>query len=357
MENKMNEILNVLHKWDNKRINILKNGTIQICHVPHVASQAWLHKIYNGLADEQIDKIEDELNLKIPIDFREFYKICNGINIFSNSLSISGMKLSYERTGEEAIQPYCIIVTNYGRPEGCPDSWIFFGSYQWDGSKVFFDLKNGLDSSKVYYSEEDSLEIKKEWPDFYTFLLDETQRLSELFDENGVELDDSISTIPVKGCNDMNIAAMPVEECINIDIPKILKTKYNKLPFNEVSLGYTTITIYPLTKIKDFVNVNWLVIGDEDLCGDLICIDTKTDSFPVYLVTLSGELEPDYLSSSFDNFVEILKMLSVISKGRDNPIKLEKNLVPKNIKNSFLNNIKEKNPNCDMQFWENIFEI
>lgn len=139
--------------------------------------------------------------------------------------------------------------------------------------------------------------------------------------------------------------------------PKILKTKYNKSPFKEVSLGYTTITIYPLTKIKEFVKENWLVIGDEDLCGDLICIDTKTNSFPVYLVPVSDDLEPDYISSSFDNFVEILKMLSIISEGRDNPIRLESNMVPENIKNDYLNSIKEKNPNCDMQFWENIFEI
>ena len=142
-----------------------------------------------------------------------------------------------------------------------------------------------------------------------------------------------------------------------MDIAKILNIKYNNLPFNEVSFGYTTVTIYPLTKIKDFVKANWIVIGEEDLCGDLICIDAKNNSFPVYLVPLSDELEPDYISSSFDNFVEILKMLSVISQGRDNPIKLQKNPMPENIKDNFLSNIKEKNPNCEIQFWENIFEV
>lgn len=197
MENKMSVISNTLNKWGDKGKNILKNGTIQICHVPHIAPQSWFHEIYNGLSDEQIDSIEKKLHTKIPIDLREFYKICNGINIFSDSLSVSGLKLSEERFGEEAIQPYSIFITNYGRPKGCPDSWLFFGRYRWDGSKVFFDLKNGFDSSRVYYIEKDSLKIKKEWPDFFSFLLDETQRLSEMFDENGVKVDENASTIPV----------------------------------------------------------------------------------------------------------------------------------------------------------------
>jgi SMI1 / KNR4 family. len=197
MESKISLTFDILYTWENKGKNILKNGTIQIGKVPHIAPQAWFHEIYNKLSDEQIDTIEEELHAKIPLDFRKFYKICNGINIFSDSLSISGLKLSEERIGEEAIQPYSIFITNYGRPEGCPNTWIFFGRYRWDGSKVFFDLKNGLDSSRVYYIERDSLKIKKEWPDFFSFILDETQRLSKMYDENGKKLDLNASTIPV----------------------------------------------------------------------------------------------------------------------------------------------------------------
>lgn len=142
-----------------------------------------------------------------------------------------------------------------------------------------------------------------------------------------------------------------------MSIPKIFNIKYKQLPSSQVSLGYTTITIYPLAEINNFIKDNWLIIGNEDLCGDLICIDTKIGTLPVYLVPLTDELEPDYIASSFDNFADILKVLVSISINRESPMRLEKNQVPKSVKDDFLNNIKEKNPNCDIHFWENIFEI
>lgn len=138
-------------------------------------------------------------------------------------------------------------------------------------------------------------------------------------------------------------------------IDKKFALKYNKLPFKQVSFGYTTISIYPLDEINEIFKERWLVIGDEDLCGDLICVDSMDSSFPVYLIPLE-DLEPDYISSSIDNFIEILKMLQILSEGRKNPVELENNPLPKNIRQNFLNRIKEKNPNCELQFWESIFE-
>jgi hypothetical protein len=138
-------------------------------------------------------------------------------------------------------------------------------------------------------------------------------------------------------------------------IPEELIKKFYKIPFNEVSFGYTTISIYHLVKIREIIEDRWLIVGNEDLCGDSICIDIIDNSFPVYLAPLE-DLETDCISSSFDNFIEILKILNTLSEGRKNPVELENNPLPENIRENFLSKVEEKNPDCELQFWESIFE-
>jgi hypothetical protein len=147
-------------------------------------------------------------------------------------------------------------------------------------------------------------------------------------------------------------------------VPKAYKSKLNSIPFHEVSLGYTTITIFTSKDIKNFlisenkyINQNFIAIGNEDLCGDIFCIDTSIDSLPVFLVPMTNDLKPEYISSSFDNFVNILILLKGISANRDNPVKLEQNPVPEELKKIFLNYISIANPDCEKQFWEELFEL
>ena len=59
---------------------------------------------------------------------------------------------------------------------------------------MLYDLsKNDF---KVYRCESDSIKILQEWPDLWTWLGTEIERLSQLFDENGVEYDEDTPTIP-----------------------------------------------------------------------------------------------------------------------------------------------------------------
>lgn len=147
-------------------------------------------------------------------------------------------------------------------------------------------------------------------------------------------------------------------------IPATFFTKLNSINFHEISIGYTTITIYPSDSLEDMQTTgidhltdNFIVFGDEDVCGDLLCIDTSNGSLPVYLVPLDNEIDPECISISFDNFINILHLLKDISIGRDNPVKLEENPVPKNIEKNFLNYIIMQNPDCEIKYWEELFEI
>jgi hypothetical protein len=146
-------------------------------------------------------------------------------------------------------------------------------------------------------------------------------------------------------------------------IPATFIEKLNKINFNEVSIGYTTITIYPSDSLEDmqitgidYLSDKFIVFGNEDVCGDLLCVDTSNNSLPVYLVPLDNEIDSECISISFDNFINILHLLRDISIGRENPVKLERNPVPKNIEQNFINYIIMQNPDCEIQYWEELFE-
>lgn len=196
MSNQIDEIIEILNRWKNGGKKKLSNGTELICHVPHVAPEAWLHEIYAPLSKENIESLENAVPLKLPQEYKEFLLRTNGINIFSDSLSIWGLRKSYSRSGDEAIQPYDVISMNKERPKNCPDTWLFFAGYSWDGTRLFFDLSSERDSGKVYRCERYNARIIQEWPSLGEFLTSEVERLSKLFDEKGVEYDENMPTCP-----------------------------------------------------------------------------------------------------------------------------------------------------------------
>lgn len=192
MNNKFENIISTLNKYEGAGKRKLENGTMTICHVPHRAPEAWLHEIYTGLSEEQVNELENDMPIPLPNDYRAFLKIYNGINIFSDSLSVFGV-----RDSDSSIQPYDIIDENMEAPEGAPESWLFFGGYSWDGTMVMFDLSEGTENNKVYLCARESANILYEWNDFWSWLSEETDRLSKMFDLNGVKLDKDAPTCPV----------------------------------------------------------------------------------------------------------------------------------------------------------------
>jgi hypothetical protein len=195
MGTEFESILGTLRKWEDNGMKMLENGTKLICHVPHIAPRAWLHKVYAGIDDAKIDEIRTRLRVELPKDFTDFLKCANGINIFSDSLSIWGLRTSYARTGDEAIQPYDLVTLNEEEKGRNQTSQLIFGSYSWDGSVMLFDL--GLSDSKVYRCMNGSLKKIQEWNTLWEWLAVEVERLSRLFDEKGIEYDENNPTIPV----------------------------------------------------------------------------------------------------------------------------------------------------------------
>lgn len=194
MPRNYNVILEKLRRWKSNETQTLSNGTVLICKVPHIAPQAWLHRLYGPLTEEKISQLDSKLTKKLPKDFRDFLSNFNGVNIFSDSISIWGVKTSYVRTGEEAFQPYDLCDLNDEKSNEISDEWLVFGSYSWNGSYMVYNINRDIE--KVFRCDNDSNEILQEWPDLFTWLSGEIDRLSLLFDENGVEYDEDTPTIP-----------------------------------------------------------------------------------------------------------------------------------------------------------------
>lgn len=186
------ELIEIIYQWGEEKIT--GNGTILVCHVPHVAPEAWLHEIYSPLTEEDILKLEKELQKSLPTDLKQFYTFANGINIFSDSLSIWGQRNSYEREGEAIFLPYDMVSLNEENNWYCPKGWIYFGSYSWDGSQMVFDLTS--DKKKILRVKNGSTEILNEWSTFSEWLSSEINRLAKFFDTKGKEINPEIPTTP-----------------------------------------------------------------------------------------------------------------------------------------------------------------
>lgn len=197
MDNNFQDIIKSLRTWETGGNKVLENGTELICQTPHIAPQAWLHILYPSLKVEQIKEYEMRFPNQFPSEYSGFLEMTNGINIFSDSLSIWGLRNNYERIGDRAIQPYDILALNTERPKGCPSSWLFFGSYSWDGTRMMFDLGESFEINRVYRCARRSTQILQEWPNFWNWLTSEVERIGKLFDPNGVKYDKKAPTAPL----------------------------------------------------------------------------------------------------------------------------------------------------------------
>ncbi len=194
MNNEFELLFKLLREREKCGIKTLERGTELICSVPLLAPKAWLHTIYAKLSDEQINSILKDSIIEFPEDYIEFLKRANGINVFSDNLSIWGLRTSYSREGDDSVQPYDVLALNEEEIRKSPNGWFYFGSYSWDGSEMLYDLKS--DNKKVYRCLNGSKNVIQEWADLWTWLSSEIERISKLFDDNGYEYDENVPTVP-----------------------------------------------------------------------------------------------------------------------------------------------------------------
>lgn len=187
------EILKIIYEAKAFGARTLDDGTQLIGRVPHVAPEAWLHKVFPRLRQSDITQLEKEvLPRKIPTTYRSFLASCsNGLGLFSGSLALYGLRKNYIRTGDSVWQPYAIETPNiYERPRDASNSVFFIGGYNWDGSRLY------LENEGAFRCASNSTKLLNEWNGFWEMLTSEVRRLSALFDHQGREKDPNVPTTP-----------------------------------------------------------------------------------------------------------------------------------------------------------------
>lgn len=163
-----------------------------IGHLPKIAPYAWLHQIFSPLGHSDIKKMEEELSINLPPTLKPFFSFANGLNIFSNSLSIYGMRRPIKRS-ELAFEPFEIKTPNlFERPRDAKSEYFFIGGYNWDGSLLFINTEDG----KVYRCLRNSAKKLNQWDDLFSMLSSEIDRLKTHFDQNGYEINEEVPTTP-----------------------------------------------------------------------------------------------------------------------------------------------------------------
>lgn len=196
-------------------VNTYSNGIKYIIKNDPLVARS-LHSYFNPLTDEQIQKLEDDVNhvqkaiYVFPKWYKEFLKTTNGLNIFMNSISLFGEQTPIvnnekygkteallERKNSEWLAPYNLRYTNSVKfSEEAQNRWLVIGSYKYDGTQIAWDFKK--EKIIAMYSLPATTSLKKlkkmqecdyesmiicEWENFESFFVTETERLSKIFEQ------------------------------------------------------------------------------------------------------------------------------------------------------------------------------
>jgi hypothetical protein len=173
----------------------LRDGTLLIRKNPVRAdkrfSGSYLHEVYSSLSEEQIRELEMLIGRSLPPDLRNFFGQANGLNLFSGSLSIQGLRKNYTRDPSIRLP----ISLEYGnvldRPAGQLKEnmdHVRFGFFSaGDGAELAIKLRG--DRTIYAFPRYELGPTLFEWPDLETMLLSEIDRMTSLFKEGSGAVD------------------------------------------------------------------------------------------------------------------------------------------------------------------------
>lgn len=186
-------INNLLKKFEPLGVEKTLSGAKLIGKAEFIAPNAWLHKIYRPLTENEIQEVENILGTNIPLSYKQLLKESNGCKFFNTTLSLDGFRRNYKRDEENIWQPFDLCITNVDeRLFGASENIFFIGGYDWDGSLIYIDKI----SDQVKRCSVDNITPINIWQNLEIFLKEEIIRLESMFSLNGKQLNENTSTTP-----------------------------------------------------------------------------------------------------------------------------------------------------------------
>jgi hypothetical protein len=153
----------------------------------------------------------------------------------------------------------------------------------------------------------------------------------------------------------------PKIKIMSAEIPKAL---YDFLKKSEnLSIGYSEITYLEPDEVREQQagyhddagsdwKSEWIVIASDQM-GDPIFVDTSMDSLPVFTAMHGeGSWDPTRIADNLESFKVLVESLRKISVGRESPVELESNPIPKKDVDILIQEIEMTNPVSESSYWK-----
>ncbi|SEQ92889.1 SMI1 / KNR4 family (SUKH-1) [Treponema bryantii] len=172
-----------------------REGCLLIGKPSYLPKYAWLVRVFMPLTQDDISFWEKRYSLSIPDTYKNFLmNFSNGLNIFFGTFSLEGYRKHYRRDESAILQPFALDISNvYERPKNAKENYFFIGSYDWDGSTLYIDTE----TNHVHLCKREDATSIYEWNSFEEMLSSEIDRIFSLFTEDGHQIDENQSTLPI----------------------------------------------------------------------------------------------------------------------------------------------------------------
>ena len=187
-------IMNEMKKYSPLGQKELDNGALLFGIASHVGKHAYLHSVYPALSKHDIDLLQQRIGRDLPSCLIKLYQECNGINFFIDTFAMYGLRSKSDRNIESAYLPYDLMTPNIDeRISDASEDIVFFAFYDWDGSMLY--ARPG--DERIFFCGPESVQPKKTWSSMLEMLSQEAERISNLYNLTGHEIDSSKNTLPV----------------------------------------------------------------------------------------------------------------------------------------------------------------
>lgn len=184
----------MIKRWGYLGTRKFPDGTWLVGHVKELGPDVYLHRIFGGLTDEEIDRIESWIDTPLHTSLRRFYRIHNGFDLFRSKLILYGLRRSFDRLSLTDIlcNPYDILSVSRASRGLSPSGRGNIISEYTDKSLVFVEPTGEV----VRIDRTHPRQSVNLWPSIEFWIESEVTRFSFLYDESGFALVDESEQLP-----------------------------------------------------------------------------------------------------------------------------------------------------------------